>query len=125
MRTLAFDFSSNFRSIALVEGDHVISETSQSEGRSTRVFGLLEKVFNQSQWNRSLIETIAVGIGPGSYMGVRISIAAAQGWHRARGARRNRHGGVGAEYFRRLFFPVRLPPRHRHGVRAQPRVFAD
>ena len=66
----------------------VLSEAAESGGyRVTNAFGLTEKVLAETKIPRGEIEMIAVGLGPGSYTGVRAAIAIAQGWQLARGVR--------------------------------------
>jgi tRNA threonylcarbamoyl adenosine modification protein YeaZ len=86
MTILAFEFSSARRSVALARDGIVLSEASESGGyRVTNAFGLTEKVLADAKILREEIEVIAVGIGPGSYTGIRAAIAIAQGWQLARG----------------------------------------
>ncbi len=88
MTILALEFSSARRSVALARGGGVLAEAfEQSAERGTNVFGLIEKVLAAAKISRKEIETIAVGLGPGSYTGIRAAIAVAQGWQLARGAK--------------------------------------
>jgi tRNA threonylcarbamoyladenosine biosynthesis protein TsaB len=85
MTILALEFSSEQRSVALARGGEVLaSAVEMGDPRVTRAFGLLEKVLAQAKAARSEIELIAVGLGPGSYTGIRAAIALAQGWQLAR-----------------------------------------
>lgn len=85
MMTLAFEFSSARRSVALADGGQVLAEAvDASGGRGTGAFGLIEQVLARAQVARAAIEVIAVGLGPGSYTGIRAAIAVAQGWQLAR-----------------------------------------
>jgi tRNA threonylcarbamoyladenosine biosynthesis protein TsaB len=85
MTILALEFSSEQRSVALARAGNVLAETTETVGRGTPAFAMIEKVLEQSNVQREEIETIAVGLGPGSYTGVRAAIAVAQGWQLARG----------------------------------------
>ncbi len=85
MMTLALEFSSSQRSVALAQGDSVLSETVESGGRGTAAFSMIEKVMAGARVNREQIEMICVGLGPGSYTGIRAAISIAQGWQLARG----------------------------------------
>jgi tRNA threonylcarbamoyladenosine biosynthesis protein TsaB len=88
MTILAFEFSSEQRSVALARGGVVLSEAAESGGhRVTNAFSLAEKVLAEAKIPREEIEVIAVGLGPGSYTGIRAAIAIAQGWQLARGVR--------------------------------------
>lgn len=85
MTILAFEFSSEQRSVALARGGMVLSEAAESGGyRVTRAFGLMEKALADAKVLREEVEVIAVGLGPGSYTGIRAAIALAQGWQLAR-----------------------------------------
>ena len=85
MTILAFEFSSARRSVALARDGIVLSEASETGGyRVTNAFGLTERILSDAEILREQIEVIAVGIGPGSYTGIRAAIAIAQGWQLAR-----------------------------------------
>jgi tRNA threonylcarbamoyladenosine biosynthesis protein TsaB len=113
MRILALEFSSAQRSVAVCEGTsgakpgplancqamglppkarNAAVEPSAAAhgyaaaagGRSTQAFALIQLALQQAQCEREDIEAIAVGLGPGSYTGIRVAIAIAQGWQLAR-----------------------------------------
>ena len=70
--------------MALARDGIVLSEAvEQTGGRSTNAFALIEKVLADAKISREQIEAIAVGLGPGSYTGIRAAIAVAQGWRLA------------------------------------------
>ncbi len=50
-----------------------------------RALGLVEEALRRAHCEREEIEAIAVGLGPGSYTGIRGAIALAQGWQLGRG----------------------------------------
>jgi len=86
MTILALEFSSDRRSVALARDGIVLSEAvEQTGGRATKALGLIEKVLAEGKVSREAIEVIAVGLGPGSYTGIRAAISVAQGWQLARG----------------------------------------
>ena len=90
MTILALEFSSERRSVALAlaRGGTVLAEAvEQTGGRGTDAFGLIEKVLADAKIAREEIEVIVVGLGPGSYTGIRAAIAVAQGWQLARGVK--------------------------------------
>jgi tRNA threonylcarbamoyladenosine biosynthesis protein TsaB len=87
MTILALEFSSEQRSAALAREGVVLAEASELGGRDTKAFGLIEKVLAAAKIAREEIEVIAVGLGPGSYTGIRAAIAVAQGWQLARGVK--------------------------------------
>src|SRR6516225_168365 len=85
MTILALEFSSERRSVALARGGTVLAEAvEQTGGRGTNALGLIEKALADANIAREEIGVIAVGLGPGSYTGIRAAIAVAQGWQLAR-----------------------------------------
>jgi tRNA threonylcarbamoyladenosine biosynthesis protein TsaB len=84
MTILALEFSSPERSVAIARDGIVLSEAAETGGRNTAAFGMVEKVLAEAKIEREEIEVIAVGLGPGSYTGIRAAIAIAQGWQLAR-----------------------------------------
>ena len=88
MILLALEFSSDRRSVALARGGVVLAEAvQQTESRATDALGMIQKVLADAKVSREEIEVIAVGLGPGSYTGIRAAIAVAQGWQLARGVK--------------------------------------
>ena len=84
MTILAFDFSSEQRSAALARGGIVLAEAVETGGRNTAAFGMIEKILADAKIGREEIDAITVGLGPGSYTGIRAAISLAQGWQLAR-----------------------------------------
>lgn len=88
MTILALEFSSARRSVALARDGVVLAEAvAQTTGRGTDAFGLIEHVLTKANTAREAVEVIAIGLGPGSYTGIRAAIAVAQGWQLARGVK--------------------------------------
>lgn len=85
MTILALEFSSDRRSVAVARDGEVLAEAAHAGGRSTRIFSLVDEVLAVAGVGRTAVEALAVGLGPGSYTGVRLALAAAQGWHLATG----------------------------------------
>jgi tRNA threonylcarbamoyl adenosine modification protein YeaZ len=90
MKILALEFSSSERSAAVLaagSGSSCIScgEAMETGPRAVGAFAMIDSALQQAQLEREQIECIAVGIGPGSYTGIRGAIALAQGWQLARG----------------------------------------
>ncbi len=61
-----------------------LGEAIETGARSTNTLGLVEDALRQAQLDRVQIECLAIGLGPGSYNGIRLAIALAQGWQLAR-----------------------------------------
>lgn len=83
MWTLAFEFSSDVRSVAVVhEGEHpvVVGRASVKEVRRTPGLALVEQALREASVDREQVGRLAVGLGPGSYTGIRIALALVQGW---------------------------------------------
>lgn len=89
MKILALDFSSAQRSVAVLnDGSALASEAVDvSPGREMKPFALIESALQQANLEREAIECIVVGIGPGSYAGIRVAISLAQGWQLATGVK--------------------------------------
>jgi tRNA threonylcarbamoyladenosine biosynthesis protein TsaB len=85
MTILALEFSSEQRSAAVMREGRILGEAVEAGERNTAAFAIIEKVLTQAKLEREEIEAIAVGLGPGSYTGIRAAIALAQGWQLARG----------------------------------------
>jgi tRNA threonylcarbamoyl adenosine modification protein YeaZ len=89
MKILALEFSSPQRSAAVAQertdaGALALGEAIETGARSTNALGLVEEALRQAQMERAQIECLAIGLGPGSYNGIRLAIALAQGWQLAR-----------------------------------------
>jgi tRNA threonylcarbamoyl adenosine modification protein YeaZ len=90
MKILAVEFSSSQRSVAVLNGRAVgvpIAEVVDTSPRGSEALGMVETALRQGQIEREQIECVAVGLGPGSYTGIRSAIALAQGWELAAGER--------------------------------------
>ena len=89
MKILALEFSSEQRSAAALDTTMPkrLGLASEAGGRTTRAFHLIEQALHQAGLEREQIDTVAIGLGPGSYTGIRVAISVAQGWQLARGIR--------------------------------------
>jgi tRNA threonylcarbamoyladenosine biosynthesis protein TsaB len=85
MKILAVEFSSERRSAALLQDGALLGHAAETGGR--RVIGLVEQALQEAGCEREEVETIAVGLGPGSYGGIRAAVAFAQGWQLGRGVK--------------------------------------
>jgi len=64
-----------------------MAEAIETGADGTSTIGLIEKTLAGAGLAREQIEVIAVGLGPGSYTGIRVALALAQGWQLARGVK--------------------------------------
>ncbi len=84
MKILAIEFSTDQRSVAVVVDGKVCAVAMEVASRTTRAFALIEQALAEARLEREQIECLAIGLGPGSYAGIRAAIALAQGWQLAR-----------------------------------------
>jgi tRNA threonylcarbamoyladenosine biosynthesis protein TsaB len=84
MTILALEFSSLERSVAVAREKNVLAEMVETNGgRGTNALGMAEKVLAEAKIEREEIQAIVIGLGPGSYTGIRAAISIAQGWQLA------------------------------------------
>jgi tRNA threonylcarbamoyl adenosine modification protein YeaZ len=91
MKMLAVEFSSERRSVAVAvagaAGDVVVLAEAASPDRHRGALRLVDEALRAARLEREAIECLVVGLGPGSYTGIRAAISLAQGWQLARGVR--------------------------------------
>ena len=93
MKILALEFSSSQRSVAVLKADmrgHVLAAGEVVEtapGNTMKPLGMIATAMQDAGLEREEIECLAVGLGPGSYNGIRVAIAMAQGWQLASGVK--------------------------------------
>ena len=85
---LALDTSTQWASVAVFDGTAVLAEeTWQAQRRhAEELFPTIERILSHIGGQFSSIDKVAVATGPGSFTGLRIAIAAAQGLARGSGA---------------------------------------
>lgn len=78
---LAFDTSVAHVAAALLSGDTVLAEQVEpmQKGQAERLFGLLQDVLTKGGATWSDLTAIGVGVGPGNFTGIRISVSSARG----------------------------------------------
>lgn len=92
MKILGIEWSSSQRTLALGEwsvenGVRVLSMALLPEGRDSRYFQTFQRLSQETGTLKSDIKAVVVGIGPGSYAGIRSAISVAYGWHLANDAK--------------------------------------
>ncbi|HEY3499167.1 MAG TPA: tRNA (adenosine(37)-N6)-threonylcarbamoyltransferase complex dimerization subunit type 1 TsaB [Polyangiaceae bacterium] len=78
---LGIETSTRRGSVALWEDGRVIGarEHAVPNAHAEQLLPLLESVLAEAGWSRSSLDRLAVGIGPGSFTGLRVGIALVQG----------------------------------------------
>lgn len=81
MRILALDTATSACTVAVVDGDNVLAELSLQVPRahSTRLMPLIAQAIAESGLLRTELDALAVGVGPGSFTGLRIGLATVKG----------------------------------------------
>lgn len=87
MKLLALEFSSAQRSVAVLDATHgsplIASEIVQTGAGAMRTLSMVDAALREAKLEREQIECLAVGLGPGSYTGIRAGISLSQGWQLA------------------------------------------
>ena len=82
MKVLAQDISTEAGSLALLEDGMVVASRAVDvrQRRHQELFDAVESLLQGAEWTWKNIGVFAVGRGPGSYTGLRVSLTAARGW---------------------------------------------
>ena len=79
-KILAFDTSAAHISVALIGPGVFIDRTlDMARGQAERLMGVLDDVLSEGSCSYADLNAVGVGIGPGNFTGIRISVAAARG----------------------------------------------
>jgi len=78
---LAFDTSAAHCAAALLRGDEILAQHQEemARGQAERLMPLLEETLAEGGASWGDLDAVAVGIGPGNFTGIRISVSAARG----------------------------------------------
>ncbi|QXT40503.1 tRNA (adenosine(37)-N6)-threonylcarbamoyltransferase complex dimerization subunit type 1 TsaB [Gymnodinialimonas ceratoperidinii] len=78
---LAFDTSGPWVETAVLRGSKICAARSvdMATGQAERLMPLIEETLAEAQVELKQLDAIGVGIGPGNFTGIRISVAAARG----------------------------------------------
>lgn len=81
MRVLGLETSTRRGSAALVEDGRLVAHGSheQPNAHAERLLPLVSQLMRESGWSPATLDRLAVGIGPGSFTGVRVGMALVQG----------------------------------------------
>jgi tRNA threonylcarbamoyladenosine biosynthesis protein TsaB len=81
LRLLALDTSTPRGSVALLSDQEVVAEfrLASLESHSGRLLKSIDFLLESASWEQPAIEVVAVGIGPGSFTGIRVGISTALG----------------------------------------------
>ncbi|KJJ83612.1 peptidase M22, glycoprotease [Candidatus Omnitrophus magneticus] len=109
MKILSFDTSTKFLTIALAE-DFAI-KSAFHEDMETRhneeIVPTVANMFKEIKWNVKDIDLVCVGIGPGSFTGLRVGLAFAKGLARSTGIKII--GVPTMDAIAKQFLPVKFP----------------
>jgi len=81
VKYLTIDTATKITALALAENGRVVSEGFLHTGKthSERLIPMLDQLLNAADWDLKELDFLAVTRGPGSFTGIRIGIATAQG----------------------------------------------
>ena len=80
-RILAFDTSGPYCAVALAQSGQITHHASEdmARGQAERLMGLLQETLDHENLAWADLDALAVGVGPGNFTGIRISVSAARG----------------------------------------------
>lgn len=78
---LGFDTSGPWCGAALLRGDEIVATHFEDmrKGQAERLFPMIEDTLSEGGAELCALDAIGVGIGPGNFTGIRISVSAARG----------------------------------------------
>ena len=81
MRVLGIETSTSQTSVALVEQGKVVLSRAHTRPKQSaeRLLPLIAELLSEAGWARTSLDRIGVSVGPGSFTGLRVGIACAQG----------------------------------------------
>jgi tRNA threonylcarbamoyl adenosine modification protein YeaZ len=87
MLTLSFDTTNEHGGVGIYRETECLAEIANRAGTnySISLFDMLDRVLTEARLQLGDIDLLAVANGPGSFTGIRVGLAAAQGWAKALG----------------------------------------
>jgi tRNA threonylcarbamoyladenosine biosynthesis protein TsaB len=81
MKVLAFDCASSRCAVGVIAGDTVLASRAErmDRGHAELLLPMIESVLDEARLRLAALDLLAVTIGPGSFTGLRIGLAAARG----------------------------------------------
>jgi tRNA threonylcarbamoyladenosine biosynthesis protein TsaB len=81
VRVLAIETSVSQASVALIESGQLViaRESARPKQSAERLLPLIAELLSEAGWPRRSLDRIGVSVGPGSFTGLRVGIACAQG----------------------------------------------
>jgi tRNA threonylcarbamoyladenosine biosynthesis protein TsaB len=81
VRVLAIETSTSQAWVALLEDGQLVIERAHTRPKQSaeRLLPLIAELLSEAGWRRSSVSRIGVSVGPGSFTGLRVGIACAQG----------------------------------------------
>jgi tRNA threonylcarbamoyladenosine biosynthesis protein TsaB len=81
VRILGIETSSPRGSVALLDGEKIVCqlEHDRENAHGESMLPLVERALSSAGWSRLQLDRVAVGVGPGSFTGLRVGIALALG----------------------------------------------
>jgi tRNA threonylcarbamoyladenosine biosynthesis protein TsaB len=81
MKILGIETSVKIGSLALIEGENLIarSDIDTRLNHSARLIPVLNELLQTTGWGIDDLDGVGVGLGPGSFTGIRVGLAAGQG----------------------------------------------
>jgi tRNA threonylcarbamoyladenosine biosynthesis protein TsaB len=81
VRVLGIETSTSQASVALLESGNIVLERAHARPKQSaeRLLPLIAELLTEVGWARTSLDRIGVSVGPGSFTGLRVGIACAQG----------------------------------------------
>jgi tRNA threonylcarbamoyladenosine biosynthesis protein TsaB len=81
VRALGIETSTSQASVALLEGGQVVLARAHARPKQSaeRLLPMIAELLHEAGWPRKSLDRIGVSVGPGSFTGLRVGIACAQG----------------------------------------------